>query len=139
MKVNKLTVLGMKHTDDRVVLQAVEFWSTVRDEEIELQIKAEEALEYSEPPERESQHFAKVALPEILPVLLQLLTKQSEDADEDEWNVCMAAGTSLALLAQTVGDAIITPVIPYFRSSIVKVVHHLVGIHLTGRNVISRF
>ncbi|KAH9821314.1 armadillo-type protein [Melampsora americana] len=113
-----LTVLGMKHTDDRVVLQAVEFWSTVCDEEIELQIEAEEALEYSEPPERESQHFAKVALPEILPVLLQLLTKQSEDADEDEWNVSMAAGTSLALLAQTVGDAIVTPVIPFVENNI---------------------
>lgn len=113
-----LTVLGMKHTDERVVLQAIEFWSTVCDEEIELQIEAEEALEYSEPAERESQHFAQVALPEILPVLLQLLTKQSEDADEDEWNVSMAAGTSLALLAQTVGDAVVTPVIPFVESNI---------------------
>ncbi|MBW0462236.1 hypothetical protein O181_001951 [Austropuccinia psidii MF-1] len=113
-----LTVLGMKHADERVVLQAVEFWSTVCDEEIELQIEAEEALEYSEQPERESHHFAKVALAEILPVLLQLLTKQSEEADEDEWNVSMAAGTCLALLAQTVGDAIVTPVIPFVESNI---------------------
>ncbi|CAH7685795.1 armadillo-type protein [Phakopsora pachyrhizi] len=113
-----LTVLGMKHADDRVVLQAIEFWSTVCDEEIELQIEAEEAMEYCETPERESQHFAKVALPEILPVLLQLLTKQSEDADEDEWNVSMAAGTSLALLAQTVGDIIVNPVIPFVESKI---------------------
>ena len=37
-----------------------------------------------EVPENDSKFFAKVALPEIVPVLLQLLTRQEEDADEDE-------------------------------------------------------
>jgi len=32
----------MKHTDERVALQAVEFWSTVCEEEIELAIEAQE-------------------------------------------------------------------------------------------------
>ncbi|KAL0945086.1 hypothetical protein HGRIS_004239 [Hohenbuehelia grisea] len=81
----------MKHSDERVALQAVEFWSTVCEEEIELEIEAQE--EYGEMPETESRQFAKVALGETMPVLLNLLTKQEEDADEDEWNVSMAAGT----------------------------------------------
>ena len=55
-------------------------------------------------PEVESQNFAKTALPEILPVILSLLLKQDPDADEDEWNVSMAASTCLASLAQAVGD-----------------------------------
>ncbi|KAI5475715.1 hypothetical protein MNV49_001008 [Pseudohyphozyma bogoriensis] len=114
----QLTVLGMKHADENVALQAVEFWSTVCDEEIELALEAEEAAEFSEAPERESSHFARVALPEILPVLLLLLTKQEEDATEDEWNVSMAAGTCLALLAQCVGDAIVTSIIPFVESNI---------------------
>ncbi|KWU40980.1 ARM repeat-containing protein [Rhodotorula sp. JG-1b] len=113
-----LTVLGMKHADENVALQAVEFWSTVCDEEIELALEAEEAAEYSEAPERESAHFARVALPEILPVLLLLLTKQDEDASDDEWNVSMAAGTCLALLAQCVGDGIVSPIIPFVESNI---------------------
>ncbi|KAM0747802.1 ARM repeat-containing protein [Meredithblackwellia eburnea MCA 4105] len=113
-----LTVLGMKHADEQVALQAVEFWSTVCDEEIELALEAEEAAEYSETPERESSHFARVALPEVLPVLLLLLTKQEEDAGDDEWNVSMAAGTCLALLAQCVGDAIVTPIIPFVEGNI---------------------
>ncbi|BGP03309.1 Importin subunit beta-1 [Rhodotorula toruloides] len=113
-----LTVLGMKHADENVALQAVEFWSTVCDEEIELALEAEEAAEYSEAPERESSHFARVALPEILPVLLLLLTKQDEDATDDEWNVSMAAGTCLALLAQAVGDAIVSPIIPFVEGNI---------------------
>lgn len=114
----QLTVLGMKHADEQVALQAVEFWSTVCDEEIELRLEAEEAAEFNETPERESSHFARVALPEILPVLLMLLTKQDEDATDDEWNVSMAAGTCLALLAQCVGDGIVSPIIPFVETNI---------------------
>ena len=69
-------------------------------------------------PERESKEFAKVALPEILPVILQLLTRQEEDADEDEWNVAMAAGTCLSLLAAAVNDVIVQAVIPFIEAHI---------------------
>ncbi|KAL5520367.1 hypothetical protein ACEPAG_9591 [Sanghuangporus baumii] len=113
-----LTVLGMKHPEESIALQAVEFWSTVCEEEIELAIEAAEAAEYGEPPETESKNFAKIALPEIVPVLLTLLTHQDEDADEDEWNVSMAAGTCLSLLAQTVADSIVPSVIPFIEANI---------------------
>ncbi|THU97897.1 ARM repeat-containing protein [Dendrothele bispora CBS 962.96] len=113
-----LTVVGMKHPDERVALQAVEFWSTVCEEEVELALEAQEAQDYGEMPERESKYFAKIALPEIVPVLLMLLTKQEEDADEDEWNVSMAAGTCLNLLAGAVADAIVPAVIPFIEAHI---------------------
>ncbi|KAF7300244.1 APC1-C domain-containing protein [Mycena kentingensis (nom. inval.)] len=113
-----LTVVGMKHQDERVALQAVEFWSTVCEEEIDLAIEAQEALDYGETPETESKHFAKVALPEIVPVLLMLLTKQEEGADEDEWNVSMAAGTCLSLLASAVQDPVVPAVIPFIEAHI---------------------
>ncbi|KAH8114798.1 ARM repeat-containing protein [Phellopilus nigrolimitatus] len=113
-----LTILGMKHPEKSISLQAVEFWSTVFEEEIELAIEASEAAEYGEAPETESKNFAKIALPEILPVLLGLLTRRDEDADEDEWNVSMAAATCLVLLAQTVADAIVPAVIPFTEANI---------------------
>jgi len=119
-----LTVNGMKSDNEDVSLQAVEFWSTVCEEEIELQIEASEygadELEGAdgETAPRQSHNFARVALPEILPVILQLLTKQEEDATEDEWNVSMAAGTCLSLLAQTVGDSIVVPIIPFVEANI---------------------
>ena len=113
-----LTVLGMQNPEEGVALQAIEFWSTVCDEEIELALEAIEAAEYGEPVERESKNFAKVALPEILPVLLKLLTQQDEDATDDEWNVSMAAGTCLSLLAQTVTDDIVQPIVPFVESNI---------------------
>lgn len=78
----------------------------------------EAAEEYGEPPARESKHFARIALPEILPIILQLLTKQEEDVDEDEWNVSMAAGTCLSLLARATGDMIVQPVIPFIEANI---------------------
>ncbi|KIY48517.1 ARM repeat-containing protein [Fistulina hepatica ATCC 64428] len=113
-----LTVVGMKHPDERVALQAVEFWSTVCEEEVALAVEASEALEYGEQPELVSREFARVALPEIVPVLLMLLTKQEEDADEDEWNVSMAAGTCLSLLAAAVQDHIVPAVIPFIEAHI---------------------
>ncbi|KAG1792254.1 karyopherin Kap95 [Suillus variegatus] len=103
-----LTVMGMKHSDERVALQAIEFWTT--------------AAEYDEPPELESKHFAKVALPEVIPVLLNLLMQQEEDtglgtlgadpfpcsnANKGEWNLAMSAGTCLNYMAQAVADAIV--------------------------------
>lgn len=55
---------------------------------------------------------------DVLPVLLWLLTKQEEDADEDEWNVSMAAATCLTLYAQCVRNAIIGPIVPFVESNI---------------------
>lgn len=77
-----------------------------------------QAQEYGDVPENESKFFAKIALPEIIPVLLQLLTRQEEDADEDEWNVSMAAGTCIGLLAQAVADNIVPAVIPFIEANI---------------------
>ncbi|KII83643.1 hypothetical protein PLICRDRAFT_180247 [Plicaturopsis crispa FD-325 SS-3] len=113
-----LTVMGMKNPDERVALQAVEFWSTVCEEEIELAIEAQEAAEYGEIPEHECKYFSKIALPEIIPVLLLLLTRQEEDADDDEWNVSMAAGICLSFLAQAVQDHIVPAVIPFIEAHI---------------------
>lgn len=47
-----------------------------------------------------------------------LLTRQDEDADEDEWNVAMAAGTCLNWLAQAVHDPIVPAVISFIEANI---------------------
>ena len=73
----------MRSPEEKVALQAIEFWSTVCDEEIELNLEAAEAAEFNEAPDRESKNFAKIALSQILPVLLQLLTQQEEDAEDE--------------------------------------------------------
>ncbi|KAG0031278.1 karyopherin beta [Podila clonocystis] len=113
-----LTVQGMKHEDERVAKQAVEFWSTVCDQEIEYENQRLEALENGEQAEVTSYYFAKAALPETLPTLLLLMTKQEEEDDEDDWNLPMAAGTCLSLTAQCAGDACVAPVIAFVEANI---------------------
>lgn len=113
-----LTVIGMQNPEEKVVLQAVEFWSTVCDEEYDLIIEAQEAEEVGEAPAAECQNFAKVALPEILPQLLLLMQKQDEDAEDDEWNVAMAAATCVGLLSTVVGDDIVPLTLPFIEQNI---------------------
>ncbi|PVU97545.1 hypothetical protein BB561_000469 [Smittium simulii] len=114
----ELTILGMKHEDEKIALQAIEFWSTVCDEEIDLSLEAEECLDRNEEMTRVNHKFVQRALSQILPVLLWLLTKQDEDTDEDEWNVSMAAATCLSLMAQDIGDAVLPLVIPFVEGNI---------------------
>lgn len=59
-----------------------------------------------------------MALPEILPVILGLLSEQNEDDDEDDWTKSMAAAACLELLAKNVGDAIVQPVVPFVEAGI---------------------
>ncbi|KDN53633.1 putative karyopherin beta-1 subunit [Tilletiaria anomala UBC 951] len=113
-----LTVLGMRDPNQQVALQAVEFWSTVCEVEIGLTLEAEEASEYGEEPSSICFQFARIASSEILPVLLDLLKQQEEDADEDEWDVSKAAGVCVGLLAQCVGDPIVPIAIPFIEGNI---------------------
>ncbi|KAJ2909493.1 karyopherin Kap95 [Coemansia aciculifera] len=113
-----LTVTGMKHAEEKIALQAIEFWSTLCEEEIEAQIELADAQDFGRHPDRQCFNFAKSSLNLVMPTLLFLLTRQDEDADEDEWNVSMAAATCLSLLAQTVGNDIVNFVIPFVEQHI---------------------
>ena len=113
-----LTVMGMRNPDEKVALQAIEFWSTVCETELEITAEAAEASYYGEVPQHESRGFAQMAMPEILPVLLELLTMQDEDDDEDDWTRSMAAAACLELLAQDVGDSIVQLVVPFVEQGI---------------------
>ncbi|CAO3686062.1 unnamed protein product [Rhizopus stolonifer] len=113
-----LTIAGMNNSDERVALQAIEFWSTVCDVEMDIKEEIIEAQDASEQPDRDIYHFAELALSDVLPNLLFLLTKQEEDYDEDEWTVAMASATCLSLLAQCVGNLAISSVVPFIENNI---------------------
>ncbi|KAI6005567.1 armadillo-type protein [Pisolithus albus] len=94
------------------------FWTTVCEEGIELAHEAREAADYGEPPEAESKFFAKIALPEVIPVLLSLLTFQEDVVDEDERNVSMSISTCFNFIARAVTDPIVDAVIPFIEAYI---------------------
>jgi importin subunit beta-1 len=111
-----LTILGMKSEDEDVAKLAVEFWSTVCEEEIS--IEDDNAQVETSDQMRPFYNFARVASGEVVPVLLQLLTKQDEDATDDEYNLSRAAYQCLQLYAQAVGSAIITPVLSFVEANL---------------------
>ncbi len=111
-----LTILGMKSSDEDVAKLAVEFWSTVCEEEIA--IEDDNAQVESSDQVRPFYNFSRVATNEVVPVLLSLLTKQDEDAADDEYNISRAAYQCLQLYAQAVGAAIIQPVIQFVESNL---------------------
>ncbi|KAK4133361.1 ARM repeat-containing protein [Trichocladium antarcticum] len=111
-----LTILGMKSEDEDVAKLAVEFWSTVCEEEIA--IEDDNAQVESSEQMRPFYNFSRVATNEVVPVLLGLLTKQDEDAADDEYNISRAAYQCLQLYAQAVGAAIIPPVIQFVEANL---------------------
>ena len=110
----------MKSDEDEVVLQGVEFWSSVCDEEIDLSIEAQEAEENGTTPQTFSRFYAKGALQYLAPLLLEILTKQEEHDDEEDWTPHKAAGVCLMLLASCCANCIIPHVLPFIETNIMN-------------------
>ncbi|KAG7196020.1 karyopherin beta [Scheffersomyces spartinae] len=112
-----LTVSGMHSSDDKVACMAVEFWSTVCEEEMDIAIQKEEY------PTLNLDHFnfATVAIHDVVPNLLTLLTRQNEDPEDDDWSVAMAAAACLQLFAQCTGNYVLNPTLEYVSANIGKV------------------
>jgi hypothetical protein len=62
-------------------------------------------------------HFVKQALQPLVAVLLEQLVKQDEgqDLDDNTWNLSMAGGTCLGLVAAAVGDEVVQIVMPFVQ------------------------
>ncbi|XP_033508776.1 importin subunit beta-1-like [Nicotiana tomentosiformis] len=115
-----ITAKAVREDEEPVALQAIEFWSSICDEEIDiLEDYGSDLTGDSEVP---CYYFIKQALPALVPVLLETLLKQEEDQDQDEgaWNLAMAGGTCLGLVARTVGDDIVPLVMPFIEENITK-------------------
>jgi importin subunit beta-1 len=59
-----------------------------------------------------------VATTEVVPVLLELLAKQDEDADDNEYNISRASYQCLQLWAQCVGSAVVPPVLAFVEKNL---------------------
>jgi importin subunit beta-1 len=113
-----ITLEAMKSENDQVALQGIEFWSNVCDEEIDLAIESQEAKNAGSTPEHVSRHYARGALQYLTPVLMDKLTKQEENDDEDDWNPSKSASVCLMLLATCCEDDIVSHVLPFITENI---------------------
>jgi len=111
----EISVQAIRNDVEDVAKNAIEFWNTICDVEQE---RLDEVAECNEqgipvPPDRICVNYAAAALDNLVPLLLETLIKQEEDADEDTFNLHMAGTICLGLLSQTVEDRIVQHVMPF--------------------------
>jgi importin subunit beta-1 len=109
----QLTSTAIK-SDDRLVGQyAIEFWSTVAEEEFNIM----EDIADDPATANELLGFTIAGAPTLLPILLETLTKQEdEEAEGDEdWNISLAAAHCLERMALVLKDQIVDPIIGFVR------------------------
>jgi len=116
----EMTVAAIRTDDEMVAKSAVEFWNTICDVEQE---RLDEAAEFADqglpvPPDRACVRYVEAALPQLVPLLLETLTKQDPDNDEDNYNLHMAGSVCLSLMSQTVEDPIVAGVMPFVTQNI---------------------
>lgn len=105
-----LTINGMNQEDERIKSQAIEFWCTVCDLEIELMNE-----------KASSSHFANQCVTYILPHVLKLLVKSNDYEiydDEDETAIFQQAARCLSLFAQCTKDAVVPQVIRFISNNL---------------------
>ena len=95
-------------------LQALEFWTSVCEEE------AERIFEAEEDPDTEniSKGYMAQVCPHLVPLLLEALCKQDDDQTEDTWNVSQSAAVCLKHCAQAIRDDIVALVMPFVTGNI---------------------
>lgn len=106
----------MKSSSEELCMCAIEFWSTICDEENYIA----ECIQFGDKPSSDSFHLGKQAMSYLVPILVETMSKRSsaeDDEEEDEWNSSMAAGTCLSLLAQSIGDDIVDMVIKFVNAN----------------------
>ncbi|KAF2749990.1 ARM repeat-containing protein [Sporormia fimetaria CBS 119925] len=113
-----LTIQGMKSEEEDVAKLAVEFWCTVCEEEISIEDDNAQAQHEGSTELRELYHFARVATREVVPVLLELMAKQDEDADDNEYNISRASYQCVQLWAQCVGSATVPVVLAFVEKNL---------------------
>jgi len=112
-----ITLKTVKEDKEIVAMQALEFWLTICDKEMDLLQDDEGA--------KQCAHYIKAALPFLTPLITETLTKQEDEQDEDSWNIAMAGGACLGLMAQVVGVDILPPVISFIQANVNKPDWHL--------------
>jgi importin subunit beta-1 len=110
----QLSTNAIRTDDSSVGMQAIEFWNTVCDQEIDIVAELEEG----ETPSKNFLRITEQASPVLVALVLECMTKQEEDADDDAWNISMAAATLLEAIALTITDKIVDMVLPFVTQNI---------------------
>jgi importin subunit beta-1 len=112
----QITATAIKTDDESVGNQAIEFWSAIGDIESEIVDRLEEndnsnSIVYLRILEQVSK--------QLVPILLETLTKQDDENDDDEvWNISKSGATCLEIIAYTLRDNILELIFPFITSNV---------------------
>ncbi|KAF1740560.1 hypothetical protein MXB_266, partial [Myxobolus squamalis] len=104
-----ITLDAIKSSDNDVAMQGIEFWSSLSEEEQNINLCEEEGDEQLSI----NQNYSIKALPYIIPFILERLSRNTEDDDEDSWNLHKAASVCLMLMANACGNQIFPFILPF--------------------------
>jgi len=114
----ELTTDTIRKDREEVAKAAIEFWSSLCEVEQDLLDEAADLTERGLPVQRQCMRYVNAALVHLVPILLETLTKQEEDADEDTFNLHMAGYICLTCISQTVEDAAVGVIMPFVQQNI---------------------
>ena len=114
----QLTVQAIQQDEEDVAKQAIEFWTSLCEVEIEILDEMEDARLKGVPPPRTCTRYMQAAIEHLGPVLLEALTKQDADAEDEHCNISMVASLCLSTVAQTVEDLVIPVIMPFVTANI---------------------
>jgi importin subunit beta-1 len=115
--ISNITLNAIKQDKEEVATVAMEFWSTIVDEELSLM----DAIEEGEAEAAELHNITKQATPIYVPVLLDCLKRDRDPDDDDDdstWTVPKAAAVCLALFAQCAKDDVVDHVMPFVNKNV---------------------
>lgn len=98
-----ISLPGEEETEEKIVKQAIEFWSAICEEESNILRENLAAQETGAPP-MDLYYFVKGAAQELAGPLFTCLTKGDVDMELDTWTISAAAAVCISLMASTLGD-----------------------------------
>lgn len=93
----EITMIAIRTDEPIVGMQAIEFWNTIADEETKIMEEIDEALKTRD----NLLNITQQAAPSLIPVILECMTKQDEDSeDDDSWDISKAGATLLESISK---------------------------------------
>jgi len=111
--IGELTLRTIRGSSEKVAMPAMEFWSTMCDEELYVS----DLIQQGQQGEKQLFNIIQQALPHLVPLLTEMLTRQQSEEDDDTWTIASAAGSCLGLVAQVVGDQCVDLVLSFVQAN----------------------
>ena len=114
----QLTTATIQSDEDEMAKHAIEFWTSLCEVEQDLIDEEAELGQRGLPIERPCMRYVDAAMQHLAPFLFEILTKQEEDPDDDDFTLQMAGQLCLTSISQTVDDNIVPVVMPFVNNNI---------------------